>query len=206
MGAQFTSSWQRWDLDGFRFLHVEMHRDWLDPLFWLISCSALGEYIFLIGVLAFLVKPLRPYVLPTLLSALLSGSILCQLLKHLIPRDRPSQLPFAHPQEPFLYNSFPSGHTSAAFGVAVMLCFLNPYGSSRWVGQAAIVWAVLVGVSRIYRGVHWPSDTLGGLCCGLLGASLVYAAYELIGRPLRDQHTFGKEHRHGLSQESAAPN
>lgn len=71
-------------------------------------------------------------------------------------------------------NSFPSGHTCAAFAFAVALCMTQP---QRWAKGAALALAALMGFSRLYVGVHFPSDVLAGAVigslCGLLAGWMV---------------------------------
>lgn len=71
-------------------------------------------------------------------------------------------------------NSFPSGHTCAAFAFALGLCAALP---QKWAKAAALIAAALMGFSRLYVGVHFPSDVLAGaavgVVCGLLGGWLV---------------------------------
>lgn len=71
-------------------------------------------------------------------------------------------------------NSFPSGHTCAAFAFAVAVCTVLP---QRWAKAAALTAAVLMGASRLYVGVHFPSDVLAGAVigslCGLLAGWVV---------------------------------
>ena len=61
-------------------------------------------------------------------------------------------------------NSFPSGHTSASFAAASAWCRTLP---RRWMGVTAVVLAALMGFSRLYVGVHFPSDVLAGVLVGL---------------------------------------
>ena len=58
--------------------------------------------------------------------------------------------------------SFPSGHTTAAFATMVPVFLL---GRKRW-SWLALVFGVLMGLSRIYLVVHYPSDVLSGLVVG----------------------------------------
>lgn len=71
-------------------------------------------------------------------------------------------------------NSFPSGHTCAAFAFAAAVCVAAP---RKWMKAAALIVAALMGCSRLYVGVHFPSDVLSGAVigtlCGLVGAWLV---------------------------------
>lgn len=68
-------------------------------------------------------------------------------------------------------NSFPSGHTCSAFAFGVAVAAVLPW---KWAKAAALIAAALMGFSRLYVGVHFPSDVLAGAIigtlCGLLGA------------------------------------
>ena len=110
-------------------------------------------------------------------AATVAGAgVLDQILKNTACRARPSA-PEAgafftnfpcFPAE-YAYASFPSGHTTTAFAAAVILALWYP----RWAG----VWltlAVLVGLSRVMLGSHFPSDVLAG---ALLGSGLAWAVH-----------------------------
>ena len=160
------------DIAIFRFIHVNCHSNLLDPVFWIITSTGLG-YVQAPPVLLFLrSRSFRRFVGPLLLTFALTG--LSNLaFKQIVPRERPSNLSFALPQEGFFYDSFPSGHTVTSFGMAITLLYLTRgTAQHRW-GKWALVWAVLVGISRIYRGVHWPSDMVGAAFVGLFWASLL---------------------------------
>jgi undecaprenyl-diphosphatase len=91
-----------------------------------------------------------------------------KLMKHYVKRDRPCEkLPAVHgrivPSDRF---SFPSGHTAAAFLIATLLGHLMPA-----LFPAAGAWALAVGFSRIYLGVHYPTDILAGMFIGLLSGT-----------------------------------
>jgi len=71
-------------------------------------------------------------------------------------------------------NSFPSGHSCSAFAFAAAVCMTLPW---KWGRFAAIAAAALMALSRLYVGVHFPSDVLAGALigtvCGLAGSWLV---------------------------------
>lgn len=164
---------QTWDLEVFKAIHLGWNSQLLDPLFWFLSYSGLGQ-VQAIGILLLqLHTSTRKWVVPLLLAIIVGGVGISDLLKPLVPRDRPSRLPIAHPQENFEFRSFPSGHTTSSFALAFMLVWLTKGTRQAWIGWTAIVWAIGVGMSRIYRGVHWPTDVLGGMFAGLLGTCIV---------------------------------
>ena len=93
------------------------------------------------------------------------GAISAQCIKRLIKRKRPCMnvnAPSARTRIPDEW-SFPSGHTTSICSVATML-FLMPH---PWFGMVAS-FAILVGISRIYLGVHYPSDVLCGALLGIM--------------------------------------
>ncbi|MBO6039978.1 MAG: phosphatase PAP2 family protein [Oscillospiraceae bacterium] len=61
--------------------------------------------------------------------------------------------------------SFPSGHTNAAFATMIPIFIL---GRKRW-SWIALAFAILMGISRIYLCVHYPTDVIGGAITGTLG-------------------------------------
>jgi undecaprenyl-diphosphatase len=169
----------RLDLSGFRAIHLGLHESWLDPVFLVLTYTGLSNVQIVLSLLLLCWKSTRNYVFPLLLVIFISGLPVAQGVKHLIERERPSNLAMAHPQEPIFYNSFPSGHTTTAFACGFLILLLT-WGTPRakW-GWLAVVWAFLVGLSRIYRGVHWPSDVAAGIFAGLFSAAFVFV---LVGK------------------------
>jgi membrane-associated phospholipid phosphatase len=68
--------------------------------------------------------------------------------------------------------SFPSGHTAGAFALATMLTLRYPKPA---VYIPAFIWAGMVGYGRVYNGVHYPSDVLGGAVVGAGSSILTFA-------------------------------
>lgn len=130
------------------------------------AVSNLASLPFIVGVLvaAMLWAPCRVHVI---LAAVNVGAIsaIDQLLKVLVHRPRPQG--FRLVEAPGL--SFPSGHSMAAmafygYGIWLVRCGAHglPFGAAIEVALAFVIFAV--GVSRIYLGVHYASDVLGGFC------------------------------------------
>ncbi|WP_343209517.1 phosphatase PAP2 family protein [Anaerolentibacter hominis] len=100
----------------------------------------------------------------SLFFSFLAGNI---ILKNLVARSRPCwidtgiQLLIANPGD----YSFPSGHTSASFAAAMALFLYD-----KKLGIPALVLASLIGFSRMYLFVHFPTDVLAGAALGILSA------------------------------------
>ncbi|MDZ5458772.1 phosphatase PAP2 family protein [Azohydromonas lata] len=104
----------------------------------------------------------------SVLASSLSGMLLSWLLKGLFDRPRPDLVPHgAYVLSP----SFPSGHAMLSALVYLTLAALVarqlPHRRLRLhVVCVAVVLTLLVGISRVYLGVHWPSDVLAGWAVG----------------------------------------
>lgn len=172
----------RFDMDWFRAIHIGWHSPILDPIFLVFSYLGLGGVEGLFAFLLILFSRFRRFGIPLLITVL-ATIISSQLPKHIIPRDRPSVLGFSHPQEAWVANSFPSGHTTCSFAFAFMVLFLTMGTRRAWVGYVGLVVAFLIGISRIYRGVHWPSDVIAGIFFGCATAAVVYLIMSRFHKP-----------------------
>ena len=114
--------------------------------------------------------------------SMIGSWVLDGLLKQWIARPRPELVPhLAQVTDP----SFPSGHAMVSAAVYLTLALMLAEGIERdgWrgtAGRAGVVGffsllVVLIGCSRVYLGVHWPSDVLAGWCFGTAWALLVWA-------------------------------
>jgi undecaprenyl-diphosphatase len=110
------------------------------------------------------------------LAAIGSGILASQLLKYGFDRPRPELVP--HGSHVYT-SSFPSGHSMMAALTYLTLGALLAKVHRGWRAKIylvslAIVISVLVGVSRVYLGVHWPTDVLAGWSAGAFWALLCW--------------------------------
>ena len=164
----------QFDHDLFRAINIGWHASWLDPFFAFFSYTGLGLFPGMVPLVFLANKSTRHFAFPLILTVVVSGILFADGIKALVIRDRPSQWNIAIVEEPIHSSSFPSGHTTTAFGFALMLTFLTWNSKYRWLGASSFIWAIFVGLSRIYRGVHWPTDVLAGVGIGLGAACLLY--------------------------------
>jgi membrane-associated phospholipid phosphatase len=103
----------------------------------------------------------------TLGAGVASGLIRLLFVKP-ISRQRPSNLSFSQPLEPiFGSTSFPSGHTTTSFAIAAFIAWAVWNSPQRALAPLVLIWAAGVGLARIYVGVHYPLDIIGGACVGI---------------------------------------
>lgn len=160
-----------WDQRCFLALFSQSQRKQIQQLSFWCSKTGDGPLYFLLVALLYLAQLQHASAFTELL--LLSFVIelpLYLLLKNSIRRQRPYQLMAgmlqAHIQASDRF-SLPSGHTAAAFVVAcAVLCF---YPDWAWL---AFSWAILIGLSRILLGVHFPFDILAGSSLGVFSSAM----------------------------------
>ncbi|GHE64010.1 hypothetical protein GCM10019059_24470 [Camelimonas fluminis] len=135
--------------------------------FWLVSF--LGSYAWLSAMAAagcaFLAATGRRRLALAVLCAVASAILAALALKVLAGRPRPEVVPHLGG---FTGASFPSSHAMLSIAVyGTLAVALAASRTSRWLAcLAAIALAAVIGFSRLYLGVHWPTDVLAGWCLG----------------------------------------
>jgi undecaprenyl-diphosphatase len=165
-------------------LWIDAHSPgWLDGPMRLVT--ALGYYwvvfpLLAVAVLAFYLKGWRLSATLLLVSTL-GSSLLTTVLKAVFGRARPEIFDSGYAAS---FYSFPSGHATVAVGFYGALTLILAYrlrGFARWavvVGGVSLV--LLIGFSRLYLGVHYPTDVLAGYLAAplwLVSVGTVYVAW-----------------------------
>ena len=156
----------------------------LDRAFLLISAAGYGFGVIPAGIVLVIVLALNRRVHETVFAFFaLGGSLLLNTLtKQLFARDRPSLWESIAPHYTY---SFPSGHAMASATLGAVVVMLTWHTRWRWpVVAIALALVLLVGYSRVYLGVHYPSDILAGWAAASVWTAAVYlAVYRISRRP-----------------------
>ncbi|RRH95085.1 phosphatase PAP2 family protein [Mesorhizobium tamadayense] len=126
----------------------------------------------------------RPATALFVFVSVAGGQVVSSLLKHEVDRPRPGLVSHLVNETSF---SFPSGHAMLSAVTYLTLGslaarFLPNRRTKIFVLGLAVLITVLVGTSRVYLGVHWPSDVLAGWCAGFAWAMLCWLAARLLQR------------------------
>lgn len=161
------------NLDGEILLQIQQHlrTDLLTPFMKGVTFLGNGGWFWILCAVVLLAIPkTRKTGYAAVLSLIFGVIVTNLLLKNIVARPRPFAeiealiLLIAKPTD----FSFPSGHTTASFAVALVMLRMLP----KKIGIPAVVLAALVAFSRLYLGVHYPTDVLAGFVVALVGSSL----------------------------------
>jgi membrane-associated phospholipid phosphatase len=149
-----------------------------DPAVWLGTIDKLGAVWVALALLVGAAARLgvaRTLALGALaFVATFTADSLSFLVKDVTDRARPFEAhPSIHPLYTVHSSSFPAGHASTAFAGAVLLAFVAPR-----VAPFVLALAAAIAVSRVYVGVHYPTDVLAGALIGApVGAVAAFVAH-----------------------------
>ncbi len=141
----------------------------------------LGDGLMWIAVLVITLYILkRKETLPLLISSFIITTILTQVCKYFILANEPRPITAIADhavihfvnilgQEPAAISSFPSGHTATAFTFYLLFCVLL---NRKWWVFTGLIYALLVGYSRIYLAQHFPVDVAAGIIVGAVSVSI----------------------------------
>lgn len=143
--------------------------------------TVLGGTVFVTAVLAMTavisyIKTRSPRW-PAFLSATIIGAVaLDNIVKFLVQRPRPDFYPLVRP----FGSSFPSGHAVAAVALCGSIAFIvtrkTSWQAAVWIWAGAIFVVLLVALSRVYLGAHWPTDVIAGLALGVFWTAVTATA------------------------------
>ena len=150
-------------LDGEILLLIQQYlrTDMLTPFMKSVTFLGNGGWFWILCAVVLLAVPkTRKTGYAAALSLIFGAIVTNLLLKNIVARPRPfaeieALIPMITKPKDF---SFPSGHTTASFAVALVMLRMLP----KKFGIPAVVLAVLVAFSRLYLGVHYPTDVLTG--------------------------------------------
>ncbi len=165
-----------WDVPLMRDVH-RLSTPWLDTVMKSITFTASSVVIVLAAGLTLWLWRWQKRRLDALASIVtLSGSVaITTILKLVFARPRPAVFPPLAVEHSY---SFPSGHTSTAVAFYGLLAVLLWRAHHRGLGLLSGLWVLAVALSRVYLGVHYPSDVLGSLTLGVLWVFAVMVVYD----------------------------
>lgn len=171
---------------------------WLDNFWYAYSGKFIwiGMYLLILFQVFHLKRPIKEnyrsliwFVICTALIIVLSDQISSGIIKHLVERPRPSHNPAIEDMLHYVNDykggrfGFVSSHAANSIGLVVWLCYIFKAPVFRF---TIFIWSILTCYSRIYLGVHYLGDILGGLCVGVLSAVFTHYLYKRF-IPIDDQ-------------------
>ena len=172
------------DLDQKLFLFLNgLHSEGMDPLMWWISGKTTWWpfYLLLLGFLTWTRKwQMIPLLIFIALSVTLTDQTSVHLFKEVFERLRPCHEPELQGLVHIVNNKcggqfgFVSSHAANTFGIAMLLSLIV---RKKWFWALMFTWATLVSYSRIYLGVHYSADIIGGAMLGALCGWLLFVLF-----------------------------
>lgn len=154
----------------------------------LVDVTALGGPtvlgLVLASVVGFLLLQGRYHTALFVAMTTSGGELMVYMLKHAFNRPRPSVIPNLHIMSP----SFPSGHAMESAIVyltlgAMLMRVADRRSTKVYCLAIAVLLAVLIGISRVYLGVHYPTDVVAGWIVGFLWAAICWLLAQRFEKP-----------------------
>ena len=169
------------ELDANALLAINGLNDAFQDMFWWMGSAKWASALLVLAMLWILLHKNRRHALLVLamlvLAVLVADQVSSGLIKHLVERLRPTHDPDLESMVHVINDyrggmyGFVSSHAANSFAVATLISFIM---RQRLVTFSLFTWAVLQCYSRMYLGVHYPGDILGGIIVGLLAGWLVW--------------------------------
>ena len=177
------------EIDADALLAVNGLHDMFQDAFWWMVTAKWSSLLLVLALAWILLHQNRRHALLVLamlvLSILVADQVSSGLIKHLVERLRPTHDPslesMVHVINGYrggLYG-FVSSHAANSFAIATLIALIMRH---RVVTLSMFTWALLQCYSRVYLGVHYPGDILGGIIVGVLAGWLVWLLMRWIER------------------------
>lgn len=180
------------DIDTTALLAVNgFHDAFQDALWWMVSAKW-SSLLILLALLWVLLHQNRRHALLVVamiaLAFLVADQISSGIIKDLVERLRPTHDPSLESSVHVVNGyrggmyGFVSSHAANAFAASTLISLVF---RRKWVAISMFTWALLQCYSRVYLGVHYPGDILGGIIVGLLAGWLVWTVMRWVERRWR---------------------
>jgi len=202
----------QWDDQFLLFLQENVRSDVLTPIMTFITrLGDKGLFWIATAILLCCFKKTRPLGIMAGISLVFSVLINNAILKNLVARPRP-YLPETVGGKGLILLieeqhdwSFPSGHSGASFAAAVVYLAKGP----KKLGIPSIILAALIAFSRLYVGVHYPTDVIAGIITGTFCAIISIMIWKIIENkaPVKVANALGiesKSENNGSGEETKA--